>query len=106
MVRGGKTYVPADLDDHGMEKVHRRNYHWSWPPWPRFQHARFNHGRLLACRSWLVQRGLALPVLTPNAVPGPSRSEVLVVQEGPPHGGDEAAVGQGTALDASGGCRV
>ncbi|CAE7211202.1 shop [Symbiodinium necroappetens] len=34
-IDGGKTYVPADLDDHGMEKVHRRNYHWSWYWWSK-----------------------------------------------------------------------
>jgi len=34
-IDGGKTYVPAELDDHGMEKVHRRNYHWSWYWWSK-----------------------------------------------------------------------
>lgn len=29
-IDGGKSYVPAELDDHGMEKLHKRNYHWSW----------------------------------------------------------------------------
>lgn len=34
-IDGGKTYIPADLDDHGMEKVHKRNYHWSWYFWSK-----------------------------------------------------------------------
>ena len=29
-IDGGQSYVPAELDDHGMEKLHKRNYHWSW----------------------------------------------------------------------------
>lgn len=34
-IDGGKSYIPADLDDHGMEKVHKRNYHWSWYWWSK-----------------------------------------------------------------------
>uniref|UniRef100_A0A7R9YYB9 Cytochrome b5 heme-binding domain-containing protein n=1 Tax=Pseudictyota dubia TaxID=2749911 RepID=A0A7R9YYB9_9STRA len=32
---GGKSYSPADVDDHEMEKVHRRNHHWSWYSWEK-----------------------------------------------------------------------
>jgi len=32
---GGKTYSPAELDDGGMERQHRRNYHWSWYLWTK-----------------------------------------------------------------------
>lgn len=34
-IDGGKSFTPAELDDHGMEKVHKRNYHWSWYFWSK-----------------------------------------------------------------------
>eukprot|EP00415_Alexandrium_ostenfeldii_P003636 UN3636 len=34
-IDGGRTFTAADLDDHGMEKVHKRNYHCSWYWWAK-----------------------------------------------------------------------
>eukprot|EP00929_Paragymnodinium_shiwhaense_P073081 TRINITY_DN3714_c0_g1_i1.p2 TRINITY_DN3714_c0_g1~~TRINITY_DN3714_c0_g1_i1.p2 ORF type:complete len:241 (-),score=57.77 TRINITY_DN3714_c0_g1_i1:326-1048(-) len=75
-IDGGKTYTPAELDDHGMEKVHRRNYHWSWYWWSKKVTLTDDMKRQLA-KGETVTLSVACRAMTEEGNTQPSRDDAV-----------------------------